>query len=682
MLAKILKNLGFVLFLTASQHCYAEFLMIESDSVGIKKGYVSKPIEKIYSDILKLSLDSTRDQLRKELASSSLKGDKRRVANANKLLGDFYARISLNDSSLYYYRRALEIGTAVDYKAFFPDITYSIANRYWETGNYSQALENALLLKEYYEKENTIENQAALINLLGIIYLRLQDYQSAVEYLNHAIKISERTKNYGLLGVSYTNLGNLYFKQERYIEALKNYEKGVRFEEENKEYQSAGRSYESISRIYLALDSPKKAEELLGKAIFYNQKSTDIIGFIRTYLSYGRLYNYLHNYERAIDYLRLAEEYAVRSDTKEYYMYTCEQFSIAYQNVNDCKTALRYQLKYLEFYKQIFNIQDYARIKKLENEYRIEKKNNELNKVKLEKQRTVAILLGFVVLLLVVISILFVVMYVRSNRSSKSLIAKNIEIQNQKDCLQEINEELEEAKMIAEESDQLKSQFLKNISHEIRTPLNGIIGFTELIVNENIPNPVYESYLNMIKDSSNRLILTIENLVEMAHITNKNIQLRITVFDPDDFIDEVYQLYAPRFEDCKDKITFSTIKAVSSGINIKTDKYILTKIVVQLLENSLKFTKEGDISIGYELNDQKVRFFIRDTGIGISESSQKLVFDLFRQEQESLTREYQGVGIGLTIAKKLSEFLDADLSFESKKEQGTTFYLTFYQVIS
>lgn len=662
--------------------CFSQEKSRKTNSLDIdsSKSKIKKTVEYYYSDFKQLSIDSNRVNLYRLISLAQTVDDKKGQVEIYKLLGYYYHIKGVGDSSIKYYQRALVLGKEVDYKKYFPDISYSLANKFWETSSYSQALELSLLLKDFYEKEGTIESKGRVFNLLGLIYSRLLDYPSALENFQHAVSITEKTKNKALLGVIHTNIGNLYFKQGKYVEALEYFEKGAKLEKYYKQYSSVGRSYEILSRIYLALENPDRAKVLLDSAIFYNEKSSDNIGYSRTYVTYGKLNNHLKNYSKAIDYLGKAEDFATKSDSKESLMDAYEQFTIAYQSLGDYRMALQYHSKFFELYKTIFNIQDYGSIKRLEDELRIEKKNSELTLMKFEKQQYINILLIIAILLFVTVSILFIIMYLSVSRSRKSLIIMNDEIQNQKLNLEKVNVELISAKQEAENANKIKSHFLRNISHEIRTPLNGIVGLSEIIGKENVPPLEKQNYLYMIQNNSNQLIVAIENLVELAHITTNQVQTNIATINPNEFVDEIYQLYSPRFENCKGKITFNYKKNGCSDKCIKTDGNLLKKIVVQLLENAIKFTKEGDISIGYESKDQIIRFFISDTGIGISESSQSLIFESFRQEQESLSREYEGVGIGLTIAKKLSELLDADLNFESKKDQGTTFYLTFHQV--
>ena len=194
------------------------------------------------------------------------------------------------------------------------------------------------------------------------------------------------------------------------------------------------------------MEEPKKAEEQLNKAIKYNQITSDIDGLTRTYLTYGELFDYLEKYTTAIEYLTKAEVLAQKTGSKEYYMSICEQFSIAYQNINDLKRALYYKNKYVTLYKDVFSFQDFAEMKKLENDLRLEKQNNVINIYKIQKQRATLLLLIVGIFFSSIISMLFIVLYNRTNKSKKSLLAMNIEISEQKDNLNRINIDLKEAK--------------------------------------------------------------------------------------------------------------------------------------------------------------------------------------------------------------------------------------------
>ncbi|MBC8005028.1 MAG: response regulator [Verrucomicrobia bacterium] len=233
--------------------------------------------------------------------------------------------------------------------------------------------------------------------------------------------------------------------------------------------------------------------------------------------------------------------------------------------------------------------------------------------------------------------------------------------------------DLIKAKEKAEASDKLKTSFINNISHEIRTPLNGILGFTEVLTDPNLPTEEKNTYLAMLYNSSDRLINTVTNFLDISLLTSGN-QL---VYKKEIELKSLMEQTIEKFKgSClTKKLTLSLeIPEDEQEIRIITDKDILEKILYQLIDNAIKFTSEGSITLGYKTNDDEMLFFVRDTGIGIQPESQKQIFESFMQENTANTRGYEGSGLGLPIAKGFVELLGGRIWLDSEKGIGTTFY--------
>ncbi len=237
------------------------------------------------------------------------------------------------------------------------------------------------------------------------------------------------------------------------------------------------------------------------------------------------------------------------------------------------------------------------------------------------------------------------------------------------------NIELIAAKEKAEASDRLKSSFISNISHEIRTPLNGILGFGQILSDVEIEAEERELYIKMLKSSSSRLINTITNFLDISLLTSGNQKVFRKEINASKIIQEVVKKYE---DDCISKNNKLSVQAPTDDIEIKlvTDGEMVGKILNQLVDNAIKFTQQGNIQLGYQIIKDQIHFFVRDTGIGISAESQKLIFDNFVQEDNTVTRGYEGSGLGLSIAKKFVEFLDGQIWLESEKGKGSVFYFS------
>ncbi|MFA5420004.1 MAG: response regulator [Bacteroidales bacterium] len=241
-------------------------------------------------------------------------------------------------------------------------------------------------------------------------------------------------------------------------------------------------------------------------------------------------------------------------------------------------------------------------------------------------------------------------------------------------------EELKTALGKAKEADRLKSAFLATMSHELRTPLNAIIGFSSLMY-DNPDTDELGKFAHIINDSGQHLLSLVEEIFDITLIEAGQIKLFKESFDVANLIKDVEELIVSERENLHREnlaLIFKTNTSVKTLLH--SDKRRVQQILVNLLKNALKFTEEGRIECGYEsttINDkQYIRFYVSDTGIGIADEKIGFIFDAFRQADDSHTRKYDGVGLGLSVAKKLTELLGGSLSLESKAGSGSTFAFT------
>ncbi len=246
-----------------------------------------------------------------------------------------------------------------------------------------------------------------------------------------------------------------------------------------------------------------------------------------------------------------------------------------------------------------------------------------------------------------------------------------------------INEELVRAKEKAEENDNLKTAFLNNISHEIRTPFNGILGFLSILQNDDLTASEREEYTKLVNKSAYRLMNTISDITELSQIQTGQIRLSESDFSIPWVIEEVIDLFKP---DAKMKGLILTVRneLPEKVTNIFTDRLKLIRILNKLLSNAVKFTKEGSVELairlketGYDIsNCTELEFSITDTGIGIPENKLQTIFEPFIQADSSNTRQFEGSGLGTTIAKAFAEMLGGTIGVESKLGVGSVFRFT------
>jgi len=237
---------------------------------------------------------------------------------------------------------------------------------------------------------------------------------------------------------------------------------------------------------------------------------------------------------------------------------------------------------------------------------------------------------------------------------------------------------LKEAKEKAEESDRLKTAFLANMSHEIRTPMNSIIGFSELLSDDEITKEEKNNYVAHINTAGNSLLNLINDILDIAKIEAGQITIIQSDCNINALFNELYLTFTQQKEKLdKKELTIIYNDQPSKQYTICTDPQRLKQIMTNLLGNALKFTEKGFIEFGFDLvSADKYMFFVKDTGIGISPENQQLIFKRFSQVDGSHTRNYGGTGLGLSISKNLVELMGGKLWVDSVQGKGSTFYFT------
>ncbi len=237
------------------------------------------------------------------------------------------------------------------------------------------------------------------------------------------------------------------------------------------------------------------------------------------------------------------------------------------------------------------------------------------------------------------------------------------------------NRELKQAKEKAEESDRLKSAFLANLSHEIRTPMNAIMGFTGLLDTNELTEESRRKYVEIIKNSGNYLLSIINDILEISQIEAGQVELNKTNVDVNTFMKGIYDLFKISVDQSDKNIKFRLQSTVTeTSLMINTDEVKLHQIIINLLTNSLKFTKEGEILLGYEsTGNNEITFFVKDTGVGIAPQNHHVIFERFRQLEENVPGTSSGSGLGLPITKAYVEMLGGTIKLISAKNEGAEF---------
>lgn len=246
--------------------------------------------------------------------------------------------------------------------------------------------------------------------------------------------------------------------------------------------------------------------------------------------------------------------------------------------------------------------------------------------------------------------------------------------------LERIIEQTINDKQYAMEASEAKSMFLANMSHEIRTPLNGIVGFTELLKDTELHDEQRE-FIDIIEKSSENLLEIINNILDLSKIESNKLEIEEIVFNPIDEFESAVEVYGVRASE--KHIDLACYVDPSLERPLKGDPTKIKEVIINLLSNAVKFTNSGGaISVDIRrvecdiLNRTRIRFQVKDNGIGVTSEQRSRIFEAFSQADTSITRKYGGTGLGLTISSRFVELMGSKLDLESEPGNGTTFFFT------
>lgn len=589
---------------------------------------------------------------------------------ANKMKDSInIARLMMNVGKIYYkkaeYDKAIEIyfnvlktANKIGNRDLLAEINSTIGQLYQNTGGEKEKVfefyQNALRLRR--ELGDKIGEGIVLLNI-GSFYFELNQLDSASVYLNQAMELGLKTNDNGAMPAIFLGLGKLSVKENRFIDARYYFIKGINFAIELNKKQD-------MVSLFISIGDVLMAEKKYGEAISNYQKSIDS----SMKYQYGGLL--LQSYEKIISAYELNKD--VKSSHKYFKIYTKTKDSI--QSIEQLNAIANAKLKY--------------EVDEVEKSNKLLVANNQLQKSRLKTQYV--LIIGILVVLSITIAFIFSLyfskrkikqQYNKISSQNNTIVDQNKEIRKQHTELNVYKNRLEQlvgkqteyltiALDNAEESNRLKTAFLNNISHELRTPLNIIVGFYNLILED---EEITKEEVNLIKENSYDLIKFIENIIELSKMQVQQSRLSLTEFNLTEFINELFEEYSSIYSKQK-KIEFKLeVRNVKPEFMVHTDREKLKKMLQNILDNAFKYTSKGSVTFGCEVTGKsKIWFFIRDTGIGIDQTEQQLIFEPFRKIDTS--REvFRGAGIGLALVKQFAAIIKALVTVESEPGSGSTF---------
>lgn len=683
----------FVFFLTDSIYAYS------FDTLRYKI-YVDS-VSKIYYKSPDIAI-----QLGKELYEYTLKiGDSRNNESVLNSLSLAYYYTGDRKESLLYLNLLKNLYTKRQDDDKLSLVYNRIGALYQDWSLQSEALNYYNMAYKHAIKSKNQARIGQCYNNLGLINKDQENYDKAFDYFTKAKEIYTQLNDKKNLAFTLNNIGIVYKRIKSYEKSLNYFKQAAEIKKELGDNRTLANSYGNMAEVYMELIDFANAEKYYQESIILRTQNNDQENIIKDLLALSKLNALSNNIAKAKNYLSEAGRKITVNSLPDIKRYFYETSSLIFEKSKDYKNAFLFFKKAREIEDSTINKE--SRQKALEIEYLVnsEQKEQEISNLRLENQIVVEkirkelttryILLISLVLILAVLLMIFIRLRI-GQKARLAIEEKNIHIEKINEELVSVNDELEQrvrertellekemkikeetlvkletALKKAEESNYLKDAFLANINHEIRTPLSAIVGLTEVLKNSlaKVEIPDVDKYIDGISQSCNRLLNLLNNIIDLSRVEANDIKPHIESCNPNNLIRRVGDLFVFRINEKKLQLSY----ALGEIKPISCDKDLLFKVMVDILDNAVKYTNKGKIEISSSLisNGKEVAISVSDTGIGIDESYLPHVFETFRQESTGYDRLYQGAGLGLPLSQRMVKLMGGRIEISSKKNFGT-----------
>lgn len=678
----------------------------------------------VYKEIISLSfpeyLENVLTKSEQLYALAEQAGNSDGMAFAAFYLGEYYYQSDNFEKAKEYYLKSLDFYTALENLSQIVHLQHylGLTNQY--LNNYDDALMYYQEALKTAELIGNIEKKARTYQCIGTLYNDLQKYTLAEHYYDKALKIYHDQGMEEREAAIYQNIGVLHYNWGDFIQSLNYYKKSLEVYERIDDKENIGISLSNIGLVYEESENYTMALDYYQQALFIFEEIESKPMLVYIFYNLGSVYRNIDRRSKSLEYFRKGLKLSQEISMKDYVSYFYEALSGVYEEQSNYIDALNYYKEYVSIKDSIFNEQKHSQIAELEAEFQSEKKEKEIaflkldqelkeTKIKKKETQNLILIISSVAALFIAFG-LFI--FARSQRRlsyrlqseiEERIIAEDklksikqgleqkvsertadIEETNHK-LRQEIEnhkktmEDLEYAKNMAVEADRLKSHFLANISHEIRTPMNSITGFSQMLAFDHLEAGKKQEYINLLQGGCKDLTNLIDDIIDYANIDSGQIAIEKQEFNPHPMMEYLLDHFTNELlNKGKDHLALEYANEnIDLDIVIKSNQSRLKQVLSIIIDNAIKFTPKGYVEFGFSFPKQnEIQFFVRDTGIGIAEEHYDLIFERFRQVDESTTKQYSGAGIGLSVAKQLVRMLNGSLSFDSTLNRGTTFYIT------
>ena len=652
----------FTIFLSVLYQTYAnpEIDRLMTDYVQSDESNRTELLLEIAQKYQAVSADSTLKYSELALKHSQSFGNKIQIASAlnykgfaNQIRGDYVA-------ALQSYQDAIKI-IGEDSKEY-DILAYSYKglgdiNRFLEA-SYDEALNDYIKAYELYSKTDLTKEKINTLKSLGDLYLDLKDPITSLKYYNDALEISKNSGDTENMAITNHIIGKVTMMTGESEKGLRHSMSALSVAESNGYKLTEAMIRTDLADMYTLQGDTRRARSFHIIALNLNMEYGNILGSLRNLQGISHSFFFERNIEKSIEYgqrmIDLASENNInKASINEIY----SLLSRAYENNGQHEQALRYYKIFNSLQDEIFNREKSRQIAALQVAHETQKKENEIKELMVKEQKSLILFTTIVGILILVIAVIFFFLY----RQKKKIAAA-----------------LEIAKVEAEKADRLKTQILSNMTHEIKTPLNFINSSSMLLkmeVNGGMSDDAREAFEGL-NSGVTRLNRTVDLYMTLASVKSGNYVASKQNLDLSEIINEIFVDYKLTAEK-ENKNVLMVYENNMENCLIESDITSLNVIINNIVDNAVKFTTEGSITVRTYKNDKnQCTIEIEDTGVGISEEYIESIFEPFTQEEMDISRSYDGNGLGLALAKEFCNIVDAELTVESIKGKGSKFTVT------
>lgn len=540
-----------------------------------------------------------------------------------------------------------------------------------DRGDYYSANDNlgkALILAEQI---NDKKSQGILHTKIAKLQYTVERPEKALISLTKAAEIQREISDYPNLAITYNIRGILHASKKEYQNALDYFNSAkTKFEEENLEANISDITLNE-AKVYIQMEDYPKAKALLEKSIILAKKYEQPKVLSSALTNSGKVLSLMGNNDKGLSMATEGMEIAKNNNIIENVNDSYFTLSEIYEKTQNYKLANEYLKKHIQLSDSILDIKrvnlspeqkiqfinDYHEAEKKQMEVKLEEADASNNLTRITTILSIA--------LITILSLLTLSLYKNNNIRLKT-----------NNMLHKKHDELVVAKEKAELASKTKANFLSTVTHELRTPLYAVTGLTNMLLDEN-PKPEQVQHLKSLKFSGDYLLTFINDILQINKIEANKVELDPELFNLKKKVENVVSALNNSALDNNVKMHYEYEDGLPS--NFVADQLKISQILINLIGNAIKFTKDGDIWVRvYKINQvhdiYTLRFEIEDNGIGITKEKQEHMFESFSQGSIQINRKYGGTGLGLSIVKGLIEILKGKIYLKSELGKGTTFF--------